>query len=110
MFFWSSVLLAPGKLVSHNNRGKEMKTMQVELFIHKTATGEASVSTADMSEFGWMLLGRKTITVNVPEVDEVAAEIEALAAQENKIIEDANKKTFEIREQIKTLRGQRNAR
>ena len=87
-----------------------MKKIQVELFIHKTSIGEVSVSTADMSEFGWMLLGRRNVTIQVPEVDEVAAEIEALAAQENKIIEDANKKTFEIREQIKTLRGQRNDR
>ena len=87
-----------------------MKTIKVELFIHKTATGEIQAATSDMSIYGWTLLGRKTITTQVPQVDEIEAEIEALAAQENRIIEEANNKTFDIREKIQSLRDKRNDR
>lgn len=87
-----------------------MKTINVELFIHKTVTGEIQAVTSDMSNYGWPLLGRKTLTIQVPKVDEIEAEIEVLSAQENRVIEEANSRTFDIREKIQSLRDKRNDR
>ena len=86
------------------SRGKKLKTIKVELFIHETSTGEALVSTASMAEFGWPLLGVKFIEVEVPEVNHYAAAIAALTEQAESIMEKAYFRERGIYEKIRALR------
>jgi hypothetical protein len=65
------------------------ETFEVELFIHAKNHSEGfDVTTFDMSENGYVLLGTQTVTLNVPTKDPVEAEIEMLDKKQASLIKD----------------------
>jgi hypothetical protein len=85
-----------------------MERIKVKLFIHKSTLGDITPCTSDMSTFGWPLLGVVDVEVPVPEVDFVAAEIEALKTQADEIMGEAKKKAGDIQVKIQSLKGKQN--
>jgi len=67
------------------------ETFEVELFIHKRKCGEGfDVYSCDMSDYGSILLGTQTVTLNTPIKDPVEAEIEMLDKKEASLVKNHN--------------------
>jgi len=65
------------------------ETVKVTLHIHHSSyDNEPYVSTSDMSEYGYILLGTDTVTITIPDVDIVQAEIDMLNRQTVKVREE----------------------
>ena len=85
-----------------------METIKVELYIHKTSTGEINATTSDMSIYGWTLLGRTTVEAEVPEVDHKAALIASLKGRAYAVMLKARLEERDIDRQIKAIEGENN--
>ena len=65
------------------------ETVKVTLHIHHSPHGnEPYVSTSDMSEYGYILMGTDTVIITIPDVDIVQAEIDMLNRQAVKVREE----------------------
>ena len=67
----------------------QQETFEEELFIHLSKYVEGYlVTTNDMTDNGYILLGSQTVTLNVPTKDPVLAEVEMLNKKEASLIKD----------------------
>jgi len=83
---------------------KEPNTFNVELFIHSTVNvKEFYVTACDMTEFGHILLGTQTVTLNVPTKDPVEAEIEMLDKKEASLVKEHLAQLHTIQQRKKDL-------
>ncbi len=80
------------------------ETFEVELFIHAFKYSEEfMVTTSDMSQNGYPLLGTQTVTLNVPTKDPVEAEIAMLEKKENSLIKEYKAQLHTIQQRRKDL-------
>lgn len=81
------------------------KTVTRELFIHHSSyrNDDIWVMDDDMSEYGDILLGKVSVTFDIPNRDISAAKIEMLEKAINKLQVDTHVKVTNMKEQIQSL-------
>jgi len=80
-----------------------MKTMNVTLYIHDDHLGGAMVSCADMTHYGYALLGTEEIDVTIPDGLSKKLQAEALYSQAAKLEDDAAAHAGDLRRQAVAL-------
>ncbi|NSX14998.1 hypothetical protein HTY52_13020 [Cupriavidus taiwanensis] len=87
------------------------KTIEIKGFIHayRPEYGMSTFSfctSEDMSQYGYVLIGPHTITFEVPDTfNPVAAEVEALKKQKDKLREEFNAHLARINDRITSLQA-----
>jgi hypothetical protein len=82
------------------------ETIDVILYIHRCQyTGKVLGHSCDMTPYGDTLLGTHTVTVPVPQVDEVAAEMASLERAADKLRAEFGQKLKVVTDRIKSLQA-----
>lgn len=79
------------------------ETVEVTIYIHLTEYKELTAMTADMSKYGYILLGTDTVTVTVPKKDPVEAEINMLEVRAQEVRDEYFQKITPIEQRIREL-------
>lgn len=80
------------------------ETITQELFISLTDYDTVTVTTSDMTEFGYTVLAKTSITIEVPKgIDVEALKIESLERNKKKIMANAQVKIDKIDDVIKSM-------
>ena len=91
------------------SKPKKSATFEVELFIHKGSYGDKyQVYPCDLSgssHGSHVLLGKQTVTLNVPDTNEVLAEVEMLEKQAAKVRAEFSQKLQVITDRINSLQA-----
>lgn len=82
------------------------ESIESTLLVHIDPHSDKPVAmTCDMTEFGYVLLGSVTVTVPVPQVDVIEAEIASLERKADAVRAEFHRKLTAITDRIQSLRA-----